>query len=385
MKIAICYHYLALYRLPIFHQLVNSDVARYEIFSGTTSDDDLQKIDPRLSTVPLSQGGLRWAFLRNHWLMKKRFLWQSGLFKVVMDSSFDAYIFLGSPYHISTWACTLIANFRGKKTFFWMHGVNSTKPSFKDKMNIFLFYRLPHGFFLYGNRAKLIMSQFSHLSKKQTYVIFNSLDYDQSKRARQDLSIEDFLRFRVNHFEKTHLPIVIAIGRVNKIKRLDLLLEVNSIHKTETGQPLFNFLVVGDGSELDHLKRFSGVLGLDTYTKFFGACYDEEINGKLIMHSDLCVVPGEIGLTSIHSLSFGTPVISHNNLNIQAPEVESIIPGKTGDFYEFANIKDLRRSISDWFTKYPHKSKSLMSECYSVIDSVYNPEFQMKVFNSAFH
>ena len=41
--------------------------------------------------------------------------------------------------------------------------------------------------------------------------------------------------------------------------------------------------------------------------------------------SDLTVSPGNIGLTAIHSLSYGTPVCSHSNFNNQMPESEAII------------------------------------------------------------
>ena len=44
------------------------------------------------------------------------------------------------------------------------------------------------------------------------------------------------------------------------------------------------------------------------------------------------VSPGNVGLTAIHSLSYGTPVLTHNNFNNQMPEVESIQPGFNGYF-----------------------------------------------------
>ena len=79
-------------------------------------------------------------------------------------------------------------------------------------------------------------------------------------------------------------------------------------------------------------------------------CFDEKINAELIYNADLCVAPGNIGLTAMHVLMFGCPAISHNNFKWQMPEFESIIPGHTGDFFEYDNVEDLARSISQWFT-----------------------------------
>ncbi len=64
----------------------------------------------------------------------------------------------------------------------------------------------------------------------------------------------------------------------------------------------------------------------------YGACYDEEIIGELIFNAQLCVSPGNVGLTAMHSLVYGTPVITHNNFSNQSPEFEAIIDGKTGSF-----------------------------------------------------
>ena len=43
---------------------------------------------------------------------------------------------------------------------------------------------------------------------------------------------------------------------------------------------------------------------------FQGAVFDES-NSELIYHSDLCVSPGNVGLTAIHSLTYGVPVATH--------------------------------------------------------------------------
>ena len=66
---------------------------------------------------------------------------------------------------------------------------------------------------------------------------------------------------------------------------------------------------------------------------FYGATYDEKELSKLIYMSDLTVSPGNIGLTAIHSLSYGTPVCSHSNFNNQMPESEAIINFENGFFF----------------------------------------------------
>ncbi len=74
---------------------------------------------------------------------------------------------------------------------------------------------------------------------------------------------------------------------------------------------------------------------LQDRVNFFGASYDEELNYRLIACSDCCISPGEVGLTAIHSLMYGTPVITHNNFDQQMPEYEAIIPKYNGDYFNF--------------------------------------------------
>lgn len=71
---------------------------------------------------------------------------------------------------------------------------------------------------------------------------------------------------------------------------------------------------------------------VDKNVWFYGSCYDEQTNAELIYNADMCVAPGNVGLTAIHAMTFGCPVITHSDFKWQMPEFEAIHPGKTGDF-----------------------------------------------------
>lgn len=114
-------------------------------------------------------------------------------------------------------------------------------------------------------------------------------------------------------------------------------------------------------------------------TWFYGACFDEKTNAELIYNADLCVAPGNIGLTAMHVLMFGCPAISHNNFKRQMPEFESIIPGQTGDFFEYDNVDDLARSISRWFALKSGCREEVRKTCYKEIDDYWNPHYQLNL------
>lgn len=381
-KVAIIYHYLALYRLPVFRELMKSTEMEYIIYSGNTSEISIKKIDDNLSTLNIKEGGLRWKILKNRWFFNKKLLWQSGLIKMVLTSDYNSYVFLGSPYFISTWFAALIARLRGKKVYYWMHGIYTDRLSVVDYIKMFAFYKLAHGFFLYGNRAAKILEQHRVKNFKDIHLVYNSLDYSKTLEYRRTFKEGEVLNYRKRYFDNIEVPVIVFIGRLNNVKRIDRLIKAQQILKEKNGAPFFNLLVIGDGEEKETLINLSKELEIESNVVFLGAVYDEEINSFCLMNADLCVTPGEVGLTAIHSLSYGTPVISHDNLNIQMPEVEAIKIGKTGDLYKYDDLQSLAETIERWLLNNPFKSEELRQECYSVIDSFYNPTYQLKIFDA---
>lgn len=117
---------------------------------------------------------------------------------------------------------------------------------------------------------------------------------------------------------------------------------------------------------------------------FYGACYDEKPNAELIYNADLCVAPGNVGLTAMHTMVFGTPVISHNDFKWQMPEFEAIHPNETGDFFEYKNTESLASTISNWFSVHKSDRAEVRRFCYHEIDTQWNPNFQIKVIRKLF-
>ncbi|PXY42551.1 glycosyl transferase family 1 [Flavobacterium cheongpyeongense] len=382
MKTIIIYHYLASYRLPIFNELMKSDKIEFTLYSGNTSDIEIKKIETDYSLKKINDGGLRWFFLKNRWFLKNKILWQSGLINLAIKGDYDSVIFLGSPYHISTWFAAIVARLRRKRVFYWMHGVYKDKITFVDYFKLFVFYKIANGFFLYGRRAYNVLNKYKVKPKEDIHIIYNSLDYEKSLEFRKLITEKDICDYRLKYFNDKDTPVIVFIGRLNSIKRLDMIIEAQSYLKLKHNKNFFNTLIIGDGEERQRLEMLVDQNDLRKNVSFLGAIYDEEINSEALMYADLCVTPGEIGLTAIHSLAYGTPVISHDNLNLQMPEVESISRGVNGDLYKYSNLEDLANVIENWLLIKPIKDQSLVSNCYKVIDDYYNPDYQLKIFES---
>ena len=205
------------------------------------------------------------------------------------------------------------------------------------------------------------------------HVIKNSLDYDKQLELRNNIYPSDLYK---RHF-KNDYPTIIFIGRLTQVKKLDQI--VKAVGLLQQRGEHYNIVFVGDGKMRQMLEAETVKYHLQDNVWFYGACFDEKMNAEFIYNADLCVAPGNIGLTAMHVLMFGCPAISHNDFKWQMPEFEAIIPGKTGDFFEYDNVDDLARCISQWFTSKKNSREDVRLACYKEIDEYWNPHYQLNL------
>ena len=369
-KVAIVYHWLPHYRQPIFTKLAESVNIEYTFISDIKSNTDIKVIDKCV----ISQGILRWQYVRNIWLFNGSLLWQRGLLKICFFNKFDQYIFLGNVNFLSTWVATIILRIRGKRVYFWTHGVTSQESGIKFFIKN-LFFRLANGLLLYGNLAKNYLISNGYPSSK-LYVIYNSLDYDNHKKIR---SILDTKENSGEIFLKQGINRIVFIGRLIPDKKLHLLIEAISILANE--ELKLNVILVGDGPEKEKLKKLVKRFRLEGIINFYGECYDDFLNAEFLFRSDLCVSPGPVGLTAIHSMTFGTPVVTQDLGKKFTPEAEVIINGQTGSFYLEDDANDLAKVIRTVLCNLNNDKSYYRNNCIEIIDSLYNPKNQSYIIN----
>ncbi len=371
-KIAVVSNCMPHYRIPIYNLLSSSKSNNYTIITGTKMNIQLKVADKILATIKPEEGGVRWIQVKNIWIFN-RFLWQKGLLKELKKSNYDTIIMLGTVYYLSTWVAAILWRLRGKKIIFWTHAF------IRDEKNILgflrtMFYKLAHQFLVYGQRGKDIMVS-KGFDPNKIKLVYNSLDYDNQIRIRR--SNQDFTP--IIHFKNSELPTIGYIGRILKQKKLDLLVEaVKNLHHHEI---FCNAIIVGDGADIEELKSLVSSYKLNDFFYFYGPCYDENIVFKLLSQTCIIVSPGEVGLTAIHAMTYGLPIITHDKLDEQGPEYACIKADLTGDFFDYYNpIESLSTVLIKWFNK---KDRIFTAEqCYNVIDKYYNPYKQKEIIDS---
>lgn len=288
---------------------------------------------------------------------------------------FETFIISDDITKLNHWSFLLYCKLTGKRTFAWTHGWYG-KESFGKKIIKKIFLNLFTGIFLYGDRAKSLMVKEGFNSDK-LFVIHNSLDYNSQLQQRTNVQTTDVYS---RHFGNRR-PVIIFIGRLTAVKKLNLLLEALSNLKKEG--KIFNLTFIGDGTETDNLKALCNSLGLNSQVWFYGACYDDRINSELIYNADLCVAPGNIGLTAMHVMMFGCPALTHSDFKWQMPEYEAIRPGITGDFFIKDDIASISQSIYNWFRVKEGDREKVRMDCYNEIDNYWTPEYQIEIIKKA--
>lgn len=305
------------------------------------------------------------------------FYWTKGMVRL-LRKDYDSFIMIGATRCLSLYVFLIFKNlfFRRKRVLLWTHGYYG-KESWTEK-HLFKrpLLRLADGLLLYGNYARELMMK-DGFNPETILTIHNSLAYTEQLRLRNKMKPTNIYK---DYFQN-ECPVLVFLGRLTRVKQLDMI--VDALKRLSDRGECYNLVYVGDGSERSGLEVKVKRLGLQRQVWFYGACYDEAKNAELVYNADVCVAPGNIGLTAIHALMFGCPAITHNDFKWQMPEFEAIHAGATGDFFERNNTKDLADVISRWIRNNASRREEVRQACYREIDEQWNPEFQMKVIEKA--
>jgi len=308
-------------------------------------------------------------FCKGVWFFNKILFWQTRIVNAALMSKYDTIILGGDMYNLSIWLSAVISRLRKKKVVFWSHGFYGNE-LFLKKLIRHVFYCISNDHLLYSELAKERMIK-KGFKKENLHVVYNSLEFKNQNRFYKKLKKE---KNTISFFENNSLPLLIYTGRLIKEKKVDLL--INAVIELNNEDKKYNLLIVGDGPKRQYLESLLKKSSSHNIF-FYGSCYNEEEISRLIFFSNLMVSPGNIGLAAIHSLTYGTPVLTHNNLLNQMPEVESIKENINGNLFIENSLESLKLEIKKSISFNFNKKK-----CRKIVKKKYNANFQIKVLNS---
>lgn len=363
-RIAVIYTHFPHYRTAVFAALSASQNLTFDFYY------DLGGIS---STI---ESG---AFVDNHYAMPVRqwrgLMWQWQAVTHVLTKPADGYIFLGNPHILSTWVASALARIRRKPVFFWTHGW-LRRDSWAKRLTKGAFFRLASGLLVYGERAR-DLGVLEGYPRERIHVVFNSLDYDAQRQAREAVLREE----DANSSESPDLgkkPYFLAVSRLIPEVGLDQAIEALA----RVSEPAA-LIVVGAGPERDRLERLAIDFGVDV--RFVGAIYDESTLAKLFLNTKAVVSPGKVGLLAMHALAYGATVITHDNLDRQMPEVEALEPEVTGAFFRYGDKDDLARKMTWALGRTEEDRLRCRAAGIARLEDNYTPEAQVAFITAAMY
>ncbi len=358
------FNYAPHYRLPIYEKIDKECNAHFYFGNRLLNNECIAKLD-----YAKLKGFKRELNVHSVKFGRATVECTSGWLKLAVSPNYKQYIITPNQYALNQWLFLLICFVLRKEVYAWMHGLKSSQVSSKT-LCLWRFYDFfLKGSFLYGNHARDNMIRLGFDGKK-LHLIYNSLNYESSKRMRQVALSNPYSSYFQND-----CPVLVFIGRLTAVKKLHMIPHAVDILKDRG--VFVNVAFVGDGPEMENLQK---AMAADDVTKYWlvGALYDEQEIARYLYFADICVSPGNVGLTGIHALSYGLPVITNDNFEQQMPEFEAIEQGRTGDFFKEDDVCSLADKIESWL-KNNNDRELVRQQCYQVIDEKYNPNYQVNL------
>lgn len=365
-KLCCIFNYAPHYRLPIYRLMdKNFDV---DFFFGNKlrNNEKIEKLD--FKELKGFKKELNVHFIYHN------YVYMEGLAKIACSKEYDKFLISPNINSLSQWLFLFVCFLLKKNVYTWWHGIApGMYVGFISKIKLKLYEKLVYGNFIYGEKAIQNMVKFGYRPEK-LHAIYNSLDYEKTLVIRKKLSVNEMYRKHFNNDNK----VILFIGRLTAVKKLDMIVRSQQILKREGTN--INVIFIGDGPIKQQIQDTIPTDSINCFW-FYGSLYEEQKIAELLYNADICVSPGNVGLTALHALSYGLPVVTNNNFTTQMPEHEVILKGLTGDFFEDGDIDSLCSTISGWFNKNMDRDE-IRKQCYKVIDEKWNPFIQIDIIKS---
>lgn len=332
-RVTIVQRRLTHYRVPLF-ELLRAELAaigvRLELLVGRGSPDEESKRDS--AEIP-------WAIrVPTHYLLGGRLCWQPIL----------GYL-RGVDLAVVTQENALLANHlllllpRKYTVAFWGHGANlqSDNPrGYKERFKRWTTRRADWWFAYTQVSADLVKS--TGFPSERITVLDNAADTSELRRQLESVTAEETAALRQS-LGFGNGPVGVFIGSLYPEKRLDFLFK--AADSLRRHNPLFQFLIVGEGPLRDAVRHYSD-------DRPWCAAVGAKTGREKALHlalADVMLNPGLVGLGILDSFVAGVPMVT-TDCGLHSPEIayleqdrNGLMTGNTIDAF----VAGVRRVLDD--------------------------------------
>lgn len=339
IRVTIVQPALAKYRIPVFRELAHRPGIDLRVVYGSVKE--LENVDAEgFEAIPThrwqpSLFGQGLVFNRADWTYATRRL-------------SDVIIFQWTPRSLSLVPSMLRARAGGVPRILWGHGYAKDEKSRRRGARKWL-TRFASALLFYEPTTREAYVR-DGWNPAKAFVALNSLDHGPMDEARRCwLERPDQLaKFRQEHKIEGG-PVILFVSRLHPNNRADMLVRATAALAPEI--PGLKTVIIGNGpAEKARLEALARELGATDRVIFQNGIYDELKLAPWFLSASVFCYPAHVGLSLIHALWYGLPVVTSDNLAAQNPEVVALDNGVNGLLYEHGSVDALTAALRNILT-----------------------------------
>ena len=250
-----------------------------------------------------------------------RAFWQQAMIPLADGTSGDVAVVSGNPRFLSTLRFARLARKHRMSIVWWGHGHSPGSSPLGERIREALMSRCD-AVLLYTDaeaaawRARLPM-------RVGLFGAQNALDQSHAQAALAHWTPQQLHAFRsAQGLEGRKL--LLFCGRLRRDPDSEVEVLLRALAELTPADPSLLAIVIGDGEERQRLQGLAGSLGLHDHVRWLGAQYDESANAPWFLSAELFVYPGSIGLSILHAMGYGLPVVTHAEREGHNPEIAAL-------------------------------------------------------------
>lgn len=254
--------------------------------------------------------------------------WQSGVLSTPVRRG-DVVVISGAPRNVSNMLMLIQARLKGARTIWWGHYWSSTSKTHRLILRILLM-KLANALLFYTDQE---VDEYRRNHGKPDRRIVTALN--------NGINVNPIQALREPYDPDGRKNAILFLGRLTKKAELPVLL--NALSDPRLRNVRLN--IVGDGPERPMLEEFAGKLGISGQIVWHGGTTEEPEIASIANQCRLFVYPGGVGLSLLHAMAYGLPVVVHDDRWRHMPEIAAFYRAESGATFTPGNPESLVSAI----------------------------------------
>ena len=275
-------------------------------------------------------------------------MWHQAQLDAARDPNADALILSWGSRYFSLGPALRTAKRRGLPVVLWGHGYSRSESTFRVWARNRI-ARLAGALLFYDDRTAQAAIE-SGWDADRVFVAPNAIDQTSISASREAwLSDPDRLARFCQEEDLEGREVLLYVSRLSEKAGLPRLLE--ALRKLRERRPQVLAVLIGGGEMQEELERRVAQMGLQDHVRMPGPIYDEDRLAPWFLQAKLFVYPTAIGLSLLHALGYGLPVVTDDCADGHFPEIVAFDPDpespdangatyRAGDVASFADTLD---------------------------------------------